>query len=247
MPIECPCCRSAPTIAAELAPRGRVRVARFRDLSGHESARATLRSIGCDVPFSEMLLDALLVASLNPPVCLTLLDADDTVADWNSLQPGLRFRSLCAALGSLPALKDGATVVEMEAWIDSACRHLHWPLHGVRFEHARIAREKIAQSPDLAAVANWLNDHRYRTIAMPPQPPPATFACTQYVAFLDAFLASRGGLLRTGTMRVLCDCRPREAVDPDRTPLLEACGPERFQSAGSLSLVSCRSHPTGER
>ena len=111
-------------------------------LAGDLVARDAIRRLVSGTLVGDRLLSALLVAALNPPLCITLLGADDTMPDWDCLQPGRRFRRLCAARDQLAGLDDNASVPDVEAWIDAACGHLGWPLHGAILQRAQQARVK---------------------------------------------------------------------------------------------------------
>lgn len=220
VPLALPGSLAARLAEQRLARDGAAGTPQLADaLAGDPMARDAIRGLVGGIPVGDRLLDALLVAALNPPLCNTLLGADDTMPNWDGLQPGRRFRRLCAVREQLAGLDDNANESEVEAWIDAACGHLGWPLHTPSLQRAQQARDEVTGTPGLAAAARWLANHQRRDQLVAPEPPPATAACIQYVAFLDAFIASRGGLVQPAVLPAIPGCSPLAPVNGATLPL----------------------------
>lgn len=184
---------------------------------------AAARQASGGPPWAAAELRPLLVAALNPPLCVSLLGADDAVPGWSGLQPGLRFLRLCRSFAEGAARPvAGATAAEQLAQVDALCVRCGGPALSAQLQRAEQARHQVQAVAGLADVARWLADHWNPRAGARPRVPPGTYACTRYLAFLDAFVLTQGGLAG-------------HAVDADLASF--ACDPTAVAAAGPLPLA----------
>jgi hypothetical protein len=167
-------------------------------------------------------LRPLLVAALNPPLCVSLLSAEDPVPGWPGMQPGLRFLHLCRSLAVTPErpLSGTSTAQQLEQ-VDALCVRLGGPTLSLQLLRAEQAREEINALRNLSEVAQWLREFWDLSAHAESRVPPGTYACTRYIAFLDAFLLTRGGLVENaaGTDLATFTCDPVVAAAGGPLPL----------------------------
>jgi hypothetical protein len=140
-------------------------------------------------------LHAALVAALNPPLCMTILDADDALSDSGCLHPGRRFERLCHAVAALDPLDARASHDAIVGFVDTLSERCGWPKHSALVARATAALEALKSDPAMAPTLAWLADSWTFRSDAPRHPPPATYACTRWVGFVDAFVRTHGGLL----------------------------------------------------